>query len=1530
MTITLDWNAIRPLNGSRATGFEELCAQLARIESPIGSNFIRKGTPDAGVECYTVLSDGSEWGWQAKYIDSLGETQWPQLDKSVKTALEKHPKLFKYFICAPIDRSDARISEQRSAMQRWDAHVAKWTGWAEKSEIEIEFVWWGSHELLERLSHSQHVGRVFFWFDVKGFDSDWFYEKLDEAIKTAGPRYTPEIHIDLPIAAELEAFGRTERFFNNIKSLARNIRKNHEDLQTTESEIVHDSLILLFSELSSKIQIILDELGALRVQPTGLLPIKQIECLVLEAEDALKKLTNLRFEREYEQDEENRKKEKQDLRQNNPNRHFQQYQSKLYSALTEAQEEIRHSDIVSGNSLMILKGAAGTGKTHLFCDIAKQRIAANKPTVLLMGQRFVSEEHPWIQAANQLDLHDLSEEQFVGALEAAAQAANCRAIVMVDAINEGKGRMIWPDHLSAFLVYLERSPWISVLLSVRSSYEERVLPKEVSARAFQLTHPGFADHEYDATKTFFLHYGLEFPSTPLLTPEFRNPLFLKTLCIGLSGTDTHRIPRGFNGITSIFKRYFSAINETLSKKLGYNPKQLLVTQALEVFAKAIAESGDRWLTLTKAEETINALLPGREFESSLYHGLVSEGILVEEVEWSENKSTQEEVVFIGYERFADHVIAKALLDAHLENDDPQKAFTTGGPLAFIFDDLVYVENGLLEALCIQLPERIDRELIDLAPNPLNFLFNIGEAFLQSLIWRDVNAFSKRTLDIVNTFIKDDGDFNETLNVFLTVATIPDHRFNAHTLDQMLKENAMPDRDSWWSTFLHFEWGNHGAVDRLVEWAGSVRPKDRLDDEVIDLCAMTLSWMLTTSNRFLRDHAAKALVSLLTGRLDAVVRLIERFAYVDDPYIAERIYAVAYGVSTRCQDLKQVGLLAECVYNQVFVPEITPADILLRDYARGVVEWAIYLGSKINVQVERIRPPYRSIWPHIPTEKEIQPYLLDNTSSSRNEWAFYMIGASVMSLDFARYIIGTNSASTSRVWLSVMLDDSLWKTIDEQLLDFVSGLTEDARITWSAFEEAERELRNGYSMQFIPNIDKSTEGQVVIKRRVVPRYDDEIVATLQNNRENALQVFKEMLSGKQIEHLDSLLEIKKNNSQNRPGFELRLIQRYVLWRVFNLGWTTERFGDFDSSSIHMSGRDAAKAERIGKKYQWIAYHEILAMIADHYQYYEAYNVDGDRAYDGPWQKSLRDIDPTSIIQSVDQGVNDYTPWLGSVKFKDYGDEIDSESWVNRDGDFPVFDDILRKVNFEDSSRWLTLKGDFNASQEPPADKDLTDVERRSIWYSCTGYLIHSGDADAFVHWTEADELWWTKMPNSPDIYQVFMGEYGWSRASQYVHRPYFGDDGWTQPDQSCPVKVCIMSVHYQGGSNGFDCSGDENVSHWLPSFDLVAALGLRWTGVDAVYVDSDGVVAAVNPTAHSDRSSTLLIREDLLKTFLEYNELSIVWKIHGEKSSIGKGFSPSHYASTTSSELYLYQEGELFRFMHFEPKHRVKKGAVKKK
>jgi hypothetical protein len=62
----------------------------------------------------------------------------------------------------------------------------------------------------------------------------------------------------------------------------------------------------------------------------------------------------------------------------------------------------------------------------------------------------------------------------------------------------------------------------------RSEHSEQVrevvLSPSVIHSATRVTHRGFADHEYDASKTFIKHYGIELPSIPLLAPEYRKPI----------------------------------------------------------------------------------------------------------------------------------------------------------------------------------------------------------------------------------------------------------------------------------------------------------------------------------------------------------------------------------------------------------------------------------------------------------------------------------------------------------------------------------------------------------------------------------------------------------------------------------------------------------------------------------------------------------------------------------------------------------------------------------------------------------------------------------------------------------------------------------------------------------------------------------------------------------------------------------------------------------------------------------------------
>src|SRR5260370_40514181 len=81
----LDWNSLRPLDGSQQKAFEELCVQLASGEQmSLSSSFDRKGTPDAGVECYWTLPSGNLQAWQAKFFrQTPNASQWQHIGDSI-------------------------------------------------------------------------------------------------------------------------------------------------------------------------------------------------------------------------------------------------------------------------------------------------------------------------------------------------------------------------------------------------------------------------------------------------------------------------------------------------------------------------------------------------------------------------------------------------------------------------------------------------------------------------------------------------------------------------------------------------------------------------------------------------------------------------------------------------------------------------------------------------------------------------------------------------------------------------------------------------------------------------------------------------------------------------------------------------------------------------------------------------------------------------------------------------------------------------------------------------------------------------------------------------------------------------------------------------------------------------------------------------------------------------------------------------------------------------------------------------------
>ena len=207
----IDFRMIRPFDGRQGAGFEEFCCQVAfRAPGlPEGSRFERYDGAggDGGVECLWKLPDGTEWGWQAKYLFNL---QAAQLTKSVKTALDIHPHLTRYTVCLPFNFTGPTGRPGQSQGERFDKLKQEWQELARKRNMNVQFEHMGKTMLLDALlSFDADHARLRFWFDTYILGPEWFSKRLEDAIADAGPRYTPSLSVEVPIVQAFEAFGRT-------------------------------------------------------------------------------------------------------------------------------------------------------------------------------------------------------------------------------------------------------------------------------------------------------------------------------------------------------------------------------------------------------------------------------------------------------------------------------------------------------------------------------------------------------------------------------------------------------------------------------------------------------------------------------------------------------------------------------------------------------------------------------------------------------------------------------------------------------------------------------------------------------------------------------------------------------------------------------------------------------------------------------------------------------------------------------------------------------------------------------------------------------------------------------------------------------------------------------------------------------------------------------------------------------------------------------------------------------------------------
>ena len=1246
----IDFSQISLFHSGQRDSFEELVCQLARHDDfPKGSIYKRVDGAggDGGVEAYWTKPNGKKTGYQAKLFLRSGDIKWAQIDKSVTQALTTHPELERYVVAFPCDLTDRAGTKRKgkTGWEHWDSRVEKWKAKAESEGINyIEFVPWTKTELISRLVQNDTKGLRDFIFGNIRLDIQWFENKLEHALKDLGERFHPEDHVEVQTERLFSIVSRAPSFRDELTTVFDYLRKcsltnkRLNSLTNVPDASITRSLESAFLELLK-----LEDQICLDAQHHWDISDWQLRIDKLDAEST--KLQNWYWG--YNETLSQRDSEKNVVLQCIKGCREIDKAVNIFNNITQSKYLIAEQ-----NRVAFVRGNAGSGKSHLLAKCAQMAIANEQPSVLLLGQHFNKSNILWVQIRDILDFGDYSADQVLGALDAAGKAAGVRTLLLIDAINEGAGSKFWREQIASFIRKIKKFSHLCCIISCRSEYFDLAIPENVSAEVPVFEIRGFetAEEQLNAARVYLDRRGIARPSTPWLSPEFVNPLFLRSVCLSLEGDGNSEIPSGMTGTTKVLSFYLDSVGRNIWKEKGGSSKLgPKLGRAIRDVAGKMLERKQDFLDFDDCNDAIAKHF--RNFspnpEPNWLSVLLNNGVLRKDLKPSQDDVfSDEDVVRFSFQRFQDFLIAEQSIQGCQTST---QLFEDTGPLAFCLDgnSLSWEWRGVVDALAVLLPEKLKIELVDALPGGTSKWWNdwaIQESYAESVRWRARTAFTDRTLELLNHLHSARVNARELL---LQVSVSSDHPWNAELLHKNLEMRKLPERDTFWTSWLNLSNENNSSVDVMIEWC-RVGQTPNSHPENQKLAGIVLCWFFTSSNRIIRDNATKALANLFLVNRAIFFDLQQKFAKVDDLYVLERLLAAAFASCCLDPNPKRLETYAEIVFDSVFASGCPPFGLLLRDYAFGIIEIAAHHNSlPKSVDFSLCKPPYKSAKFRLSvTEKQ-----LEKVAKKAGDKKILHSVTSYME-DFSTYTI---EPRINR-FLKIPLSKSVKLTPSQMAHSFENDVIGHDSERIEAYERLKNAI-NPYSL----GLWSTSHGEKPTK----PTETE--VKTWMKRAADAEEKFLDLLAKDEVERFRKdavpFLYKRECTSPKLKMFDLKAAKRWIAKRSYDYGWTLKRFGNYENRFGSYSRR-RPKVERIGKKYQWLALGELLSKIADNYWMKGEFGMLPKR-YANPLDIGfVRDIDPTILIdkenhRKVSETQNSwaFTPW---IKLEDI-DETELPGW-----------------------------------------------------------------------------------------------------------------------------------------------------------------------------------------------------------------------------------------------------------------------------
>lgn len=1376
----ITWDNFKAVQNNPRYSFEQLCRILFKRKFLNETSVLTSSPNHPGVETAPVFSQelGKNIAFQSKFFQD--RVNYRQIQESVQTTIDNYTgslDIF-YLYC------NKDLSLNSKPVQKIESDL---------KNVNIDFKIISNDEILSEIINYNDLQS--FFFGNHTITKDWFKEYNQLSFDSLGNRYNPTFNVTTRTEEKIQLFVKEQSAIDRINTKKVNLIKNLDSLYPLES-----------NDLIHKIKTFVNSLEDVTVEKVETC-LKWNSEIKSEFKDEIKNLIATKDELKAELETITELSGGQS--------------NKIFNKISNIDRLLNWLDFFGcseddaaliENKILVITGEAGIGKSQLFAITVRDIVDNGGYALLLLGHHYNSSNDIMAQIMERFDF-SFGFLEFLDILDVLGETKNETIYIFIDAINETSCKDVWKNGLSKIITEVNKHKHIKLVLSIRTGYEKLVLEEKTIERIqnreiLQIKHYGFQDVSVKAMKEFLDFYNIPFSPSDLLNYEMTNPLYLKLFCETYDNEELN--------LFQMFERRIVRADEEIQRVLE-------IPDSGEILKYFLLEVAKWQFNHNKNSINRNELFRlefwsdyGIQKKPYFLSNLLKSGLII-----SYPSKNDEEVYSFGYNLLEDYLKAQVIQKEFSEKKQSKE---------YLEHVVLKIENGkiinwnnidVFLFACYFYYEKFNEDCIEFIKkiSDQNDCYELATRYIKSFSWRPAHTLSKEQFrDIANNYPIDQ---LTVLQVLVENSTRAKNPINANFLHEVLWPKKMADRDEFWLPFINSLADESQRIFQLITLFDNDGQVGFFSVDNVKLLLVLFTWLLASSNRKLRDITSKAMIEVLKVNFEFCEYLLRKFENVNDPYIIQRLYAIIFGASVKRVDNfeEEFQSLAEFVYLSIFNKETVYPDILLRDYARLIIERFLFEFPSVKLEIEKskILPPYNS---------DPIPVVNSEAYDSDDKFkGFARIDSSMrpegvgMYGDFGRYV-------------------------------FQSALT--------YFKDVNIENLYHYAMQFIRD---------------------------------------------------------------------------------ELGYTSNKcLSDYDCRRHHPLDRSRGHlVERIGKKYQWIAFYNILARISDYHKL--KWDDVEDNVFKGPWEPYVRDFDPTLNYHTL-QPLDILPKFNIEYEMEFCEQKLDNKGINDWISDKPRL--FSKSLSYKDNNgiEWVILYQNKELKYQPEeyVDDSLGFIEgEQRIWRIVEAYFIKNTEFDEFIKNVQDNKFLRNNISGgAPYYYQFFNREFAWASSVKGTNNKYdyYVETGEKKIERQIKTNVdfsdgklkiekieedvvinvtkliaSLFPAHIQFlWEEEYDFSKDDTISFDIPCPELISKLNLSQKDYDGYFYSPTGELVAFDGNI-TNSIDGLVIRKDFLDKFLEENGLSIIWVFLGEKQ---------YFTQNPREQYYCRWDG-----IFWEEKHSVK-------